>query len=121
MTANRPLSPTRRPPPRRHAAWVPASHSAQNTQPPCRRPGTSEPAQVHTSSPDVRTTPDSRVKESAPSPARRPPVGAPEHEGHPVTFSLPPRRTGLFWIKPDWRDTTEDQLSGEKATDGKVG
>lgn len=90
MTANRPLSPTRRAPPRMHAAWGPASHGAQNTQPPCGRLGTSEPAQVHTSSPDVRPTPDSRVEESARSPARRPPVGAPEHEGHPATFSLPP-------------------------------
>lgn len=72
-----------------HAAWGPASHGAQNTQPPCGRLGTSEPAQVHTSSPDVRPTPDSRVEESARSPARRPPVGAPEHEGHPATFSLP--------------------------------
>lgn len=118
MTANRPLSPTRRPQPRTHTqCGGPASHDAQNTQPRVRLPRASEPAQVLKSSPDVRPMPDSRAEEARGAL----PVGAPEHEGHPVTFSSAPRGLGFSRSSRTGMILQTTSSRAEKTTDGQGG
>lgn len=91
VTANRPWSPSRRPQPRTERG----APGAQSTQ---AHVGTFGPQ-----SPPPRSTGPCSGREASPrfpSPARPPPVGAPEHEGHPVTFSSAPG--GLGFSSSSW-------------------
>lgn len=76
-----------------------------------RRPG------LHVLAPDARPFPGFPGGGNARSPAGRPPVGAPEHEGHPVTFSSAPgglgfsrsRRTGVILQTSSRAEATDGQ------------